>query len=240
MEDSSIADSVPLEMDDAQELQHFGAAKIQSVIRRFLCRVQAYKEVINRYEKIFDPKREAVLYYDKKKDKSQWRKPALLLHHDAPIAATYTDDEAATLIQTRIRMTLSLFRVRLMYQSSIVQQYDEESGYEYYFNPFSNATMWELPRFMGGCVDYTKKSPRPTPELKRRDTATGLISADSKSHAGKITMEVIAMIMIAVWVTMMMLCLMKAGCRMTRPLSERKRGLHGATLGKRRVSQQLR
>jgi hypothetical protein len=150
-----------LQNEDEMQLVDYSITKLQSFVRLFLCRTKLLKSINERYEKIFDPKRHKYYYYDKLKDKSSWDKPRLLLGKDLDtVAPTYTNDEAATKIQTRIRMKLSLLRVRLNYQANLITSIDEGSGANYYYNPKSDATMWDLPEFMAGRLDYEKKKPR--------------------------------------------------------------------------------
>lgn len=135
---------------------------MQSIARLFLARSRLLKKIYERYEKIRDPRRDRYYYYDKELDTSSWRKPRLLLDGDLPtVAPTYTNDEASTKIQTRIRMVLALLKVRLLYQSTIISSFDEASGAYYYYNPKSEATMWDLPTFMNNRMDYAKKKPKP-------------------------------------------------------------------------------
>jgi hypothetical protein len=150
-----------LQNEDEMQLVEYSVTKLQSFVRLFLCRTKLLKSLNVRYEKIFDPKRHKYYYYDKLRDRSSWDKPRLLLGKDLEtIAPTYTNDEAATKIQTRIRMKLSLLRVRLVYQANLITSVDEGSGANYYYNPKSDVTMWDLPEFMAGRLDYEKKKAR--------------------------------------------------------------------------------
>lgn len=144
--------------EDERQLTEYSIIKIQSVVRLFVCRSKLLKLINIRYEKIFDPNRKKYYYYDKVNDSSSWSKPRLLLDKDLDkIAQTYTDDEAAIIIQKRVRMMLSLLRVRILYQINVITSVDETSGYNYYYNPKSEMTMWELPYFMNGRMNYEKK-----------------------------------------------------------------------------------
>lgn len=70
-------------LDDEQLIiSHFGAIKLQSVARMILVRSRIIKQLNERYEKIYDPKRDRYYYYDIQQDKSSWRKPPLLLKSD--------------------------------------------------------------------------------------------------------------------------------------------------------------
>lgn len=147
--------------DDERQLIEFSVIKFQSFIRLFLVRCKLLKAINSRYEKIYDPRRQKHYYYDKEKDTSSWNKPVLLLNGDVErVAPTYLDDQAATMIQTRIRMVLALLRVRLLYQSILITSVDEASGANYYYNPRSEVTMWDLPYFMDNRLDYERKKPQ--------------------------------------------------------------------------------
>lgn len=147
--------------DDERQLIEFSVIKFQSFIRLFLVRCKLLKAINSRYEKIYDPRRQKHYYYDKEKDTSSWNKPVLLLNGDVErVAPTYLDDQAATMIQTRIRMVLALLRVRLLYQSILITSVDEASGANYYYNPRSEVTMWDLPYFMNNRLDYERKKPQ--------------------------------------------------------------------------------
>jgi hypothetical protein len=147
--------------EDERQLIEFSVIKFQSFIRLFLVRCKLLKSINSRYEKIYDPRRQKYYYYDKDKDTSSWNKPALLFNRDIErVAPTYLDNQAATMIQTRIRMVLALLRVRLLYQSMLITSVDEASGANYYYNPRSEVTMWDLPYFMNNRLDYERKKPR--------------------------------------------------------------------------------
>ncbi len=143
---------------DQLEYGEFGVTKLQACVRRYVVRSKLIRQINQRFEKILDPRRQRYYYYDKVADLSYWNKPKLLLTGDIDIISpTYTDEDAATKIQTRIRMTLATIRVRLLYQSTVIQAVDESSGSKYYYNPSTYATMWELPSFMNGRLDYERK-----------------------------------------------------------------------------------
>jgi hypothetical protein len=154
-------------MDD---LQLYSIIKIQAAIRVFITRARTLKEIRQRYEKIYDPKRKRFYYYDKLKDKSSWYKPALLLNRDLDdIAPTFTRDQAATKIQCMVRRYLAKLRVRLMYQQTVMTVKDAQSGYEYYYNPLAGSTRWELPSFMSGRLDHQRKPPKKSiPKSKKK------------------------------------------------------------------------
>lgn len=82
------------EQDDEQlVIAHYGAIKIQSIARMIIVRSRLLKQLNQRYEKIYDPKRDKYYYYDTQKDKSSWRKPVLLLKSDiSKIAPPYVPE----------------------------------------------------------------------------------------------------------------------------------------------------
>ena len=164
------------EDEDEQQMVEFSIIKLQSLVRLFIIRAKLLKSLNERYEKIFAPSKKMYYCYDRVKDTSSWRKPRLLLNKDIHnIAPTYTKDEAATMLQTRVRMMSSMLRVRMLYQSVLISSVDEGSGATYFYNPRSEATMWDLPPFMRGRMDYEKKLPivRPPKTVKRATKTDG-------------------------------------------------------------------
>lgn len=150
-------------------IKEFSVCKLQAVVRRFLVRCEVLEEVIHRYEKIYDPKRRRHYYYDKVKDKSSWIKPALLLKRDMPnVAPTYTQEQASIKIVNALRRIQALNRVRLLYQNTIMYVTDEKSGQKYYYNPLSGNSMYTLPAFMNGRLDYKKAAIKKKSKRKTR------------------------------------------------------------------------
>lgn len=139
-----------------EEIQKHCAVKVQAAARAFIARQKSFKTIQERFEKIYDPRREEYYYYDTKLDVASWDKPLLLRDKDIlSVAQTYTDDEAALMIQRQLLRRSGLRKVRMLYQKTVVATYDE--GYEatYYFNPVTEHTTWELPEFMNHKLDYT-------------------------------------------------------------------------------------
>jgi len=137
------------------QLRTDNATLLQKVARRFLARVHIHKVVNSRFEKIWDPRRRLHYYYDSLQDVSSWAKPRLLKHYDLKdVAPTYTRDEAATMIQRQLLRRVALRRVRMLYPGLVVATYDESSDASYYFNPRTEYTAWELPKFMGGKLTW--------------------------------------------------------------------------------------
>lgn len=156
------------DLDEAKLYQEYSTIKIQSIVRLFIARSKLIHKIGETTEKIYDPKRKHYYYYDKKKNKSTWKKPRLLYNSDLKASPTYTEDEASTKIQTRVRMKQSLKKVRKLYQNSIIFQTDETSGYTFYTNPKYGNAMWELPKFMDGRLNHADKVKK-----KRKDGKSG-------------------------------------------------------------------
>ena len=79
-----------------EEIQKHCAVKVQAAARAFIARQKSFKTIQERFEKIYDPRREEYYYYDTKLDVASWDKPLLLRDKDIlSVAQTYTDDEAA-------------------------------------------------------------------------------------------------------------------------------------------------
>ncbi len=172
------------------EVQEYSVIKIQAAIRVFLTRTRVLKEIRQRYEKIYDPRRKRFYYYDKVKDKSSWYKPVLLMSHDLDdIAPTFTRGEAAIKIQCIVRRYLAKLRVRLLYQQTVMTVKDKQSGLEYYYNPLAGTTRWELPSFMVGRLDHQRKPPRksipkPKKKVSPADATTSNTNKDDKLKNG--------------------------------------------------------
>jgi hypothetical protein len=147
-------------MDDDNEFdaESYSTIKVQALIRRFLVRSRALKDVYKRYEKIFDPKRKRYYYYDKEKNKSSWMKPVLLLKKDlADVAPTYTRDQAARKLQNVFRKCMAKLKVRILYQGALTTIADEKTGKRLFYNPRSGRTFEKLPLFMKGRLDHKRK-----------------------------------------------------------------------------------
>eukprot|EP01031_Cornospumella_fuschlensis_P027695 gene27695-33452_t len=144
---------------EGEETQ-FYAAKLQAVARKFIVRSKIMKEITDRYEKIFDPKRKKYYYYDKKLDSSSWLKPVMLLDKDIEdVAPTYLPDQAALKLQRAVRRFLALLKVRLKFQECVMRVKDEKSNEDYFVNSKTGAKFQHLPSFMNGKLDYQRKEP---------------------------------------------------------------------------------
>lgn len=86
-------------MDDFEDelalMEQFGAIKLQSIVRMILVRSRIIKQINDRYEKIFDPRRQRHYYYDRINDTSSWGKPLLLRNSDIKIVSPTFIDESA-------------------------------------------------------------------------------------------------------------------------------------------------
>ncbi|RYH20161.1 hypothetical protein EON65_24355 [archaeon] len=168
-----------MEALDGEETQ-FYAAKLQAAARKFIVRSKIMKQITERYEKIFDPKRKKYYYYDKKFDSSSWLKPVLLLDKDIEdVAPTYLPEQAAVKLQRIIRRFLSLLRVRIKFQESIVKVKDEKSNVEYYINSKTGSKLQQLPSFMNGRLDYERKEPRELGPVNSDDESDDNSDAES-------------------------------------------------------------
>lgn len=147
-----------IDVDDedlSEEIREACACKIQSTIRRFLSRCRLYHLVVGRFEKIFDPKRKRFYYYDKVMDRSSWKKPSVLRKTEIlEISPTYTQDEAAMLIQRNLLRRAALRKVRVLYKKTVQVVVDEASKRKSYLNPLTGSHSHKLPNFMGGRLDH--------------------------------------------------------------------------------------
>jgi hypothetical protein len=145
--------------DAAADANIYSAIKVQALIRRFIVRRRELKKVFDRFEKIYDPKRKRYYYYDKTTNSSSWLKPPLLTGGlDIPeVAPTYSPEQAALKIQTKIRQFLARQKVRLIYQTVLTTITDWKLGKVSYYNPQTGASFDKLPKFMNGRMDYKKK-----------------------------------------------------------------------------------
>ena len=81
---------------------------IQCAFRVNLARKCFRKKLEGRYEKIYDPRREKFYYYDRQLRRSTWKKPVLVAYvGDLGIAPTYTEEQAAIMIQRQVRRRLA-------------------------------------------------------------------------------------------------------------------------------------
>jgi len=90
---------------------------VQCCIRKWLSKVKFREKLSERYEKIYDPKRKKYFYYDSLLARSSWKKPRLLkrVGGDLNVAPTYTDIQAAILVQRNFRRYKSRRRFLRLY-----------------------------------------------------------------------------------------------------------------------------
>eukprot|EP01036_Dinobryon_divergens_P025018 gene25018-33527_t len=167
----------------------FNATVIQSLARRYIVRKTILQTLNERYEKIYDPKRKKCFYYDTRFDTSSWEKPRLFLKTSdvSKLSSIYSRDEAATVIQSRARGRISLHRVRILYQSCTKASKDPATGNTFYYNSKTRRTMWQLPTFMSGKLNYgTQKAVLSASKSFKRDEDDSIesksdISEDSET-----------------------------------------------------------
>ena len=141
-----------------REMKVSCAIVMQALARRYFSRCKVIRFVSKRFEKIWDPKTDKHYYYDTKKDKASWTKPAILLHADLEdIAPTYLDEPAVLMVQCQYRRLVALRVVQKLYKEVISEISDDTTETKYYFNPRLFTTNWDLPAFMQGEYDHEPK-----------------------------------------------------------------------------------
>lgn len=127
--------------------------RVQSIFRAWFARKAAVIEIKRRWEKIYDPKRQRHYYFDTVNACSQWRKPKLLRNDDIEhISALYSREQAAVVIQRQIRRRQAHLLVVRMYVKVVQVLFDDQSGYEYWYNPSTGFTAWSPPNFLANQV----------------------------------------------------------------------------------------
>jgi hypothetical protein len=117
-------------LEEQEMIQTYGAVKIQSIARMIIVRARLLKQLNDRYEKIYDPRRERYYYYDKLKDKSSWGKPLLLLKSDINlISPTYVESNGQESSQVDAESITTLGSEELD-KATVDSDDDEESGSE--------------------------------------------------------------------------------------------------------------
>jgi hypothetical protein len=95
-----------------------------------IVRARLLKQLNDRYEKIYDPRRERYYYYDKVKDESSWGKPLLLLKSDVNlISPTYVESNGQESGQVDAESVTTLGSEELD-KATVDSDDDDESGSE--------------------------------------------------------------------------------------------------------------
>ncbi|CAM9624079.1 unnamed protein product, partial [Choristocarpus tenellus] len=136
-----------------EEVQH--VVNIQRVVRGFAGRLAALKQVNEVIEKIYDPRTGGFYYYNSITGESSWKSPAMLkrilgefgdLEH---VANTYTDEQAAVMLQAAWRQRMAKKITRTLVASVILKVYDPSTGADYYYNTMTGDTFWSKPSLLG-------------------------------------------------------------------------------------------
>jgi len=183
------------EDDEEEELEGpevFVAIKIQALIRRFIVRTKLTKKLCERYEKIYDYKRQRHYYYDKDTDTSSWFKPALFLNADAiKIAPPFTEEAAANVIKYQFKRLAALRRIRILYASVIKEEKDEKTRATFYRNTITGKIFWSLnalPLFIDGELDHSFREKEEEDEDEDEDETESEESINSEAERYQLKM----------------------------------------------------
>ena len=101
-------------------------------------------------EKIYDPRTDDYFYYNKVTTESRWTKAKCLGNHDIEnLAATYTEEQGALMIQSALRRKFAKKRVRKLYAMIVSKVYDEYTDAYYYYNADTGEAFWDKPLILG-------------------------------------------------------------------------------------------
>lgn len=168
-------------MDSEKSLRYI--VKAQSIARKFVLRSRFLKQLEDRYEKIYDPKRDRYFYYDRLTDTSSWEKPVVFGKDDVEeISSIFTPDEASVIVVRSLLRYIALRKIRMQCQS-VLNQIVGEDGSKYYVNTYTNETLHRLPRFMKGRFNYRYKFRR------RSDASAEDTSSEEDSEGSDEEME---------------------------------------------------
>jgi hypothetical protein len=147
------------EGDMLAEMEMIMAIQIQKRIRGFIVRSRRRKYVHERFEKIWDPRRDKHYFYDTEEDTAAWKLPLVFrkFEPEFEIAPTFLPDDGARVIQTMARRVAALCRVRIMYKEQWEEVFDFYSSSNYYANRKTYQSSWMLPKFMKGVYDHEVK-----------------------------------------------------------------------------------
>jgi Leucine-rich repeat (LRR) protein len=141
---------MPLSEEDA-------TLRLQALARGYIGRLRAIAALNDVWEKVPDLKQgHACYYYNRRTDESSWDKPRLLVALLGPmgdldeVASPYTEDQAATLVQSAWRRRMAQQIVRLAVAQEWSKAHDEDSGASYYYNARTGEASWVKPVLLGG------------------------------------------------------------------------------------------
>lgn len=155
--------------------------KAQAIARKFVLRSRFLQQLEERYEKIYDPKRDRYFYYDRINDISTWQKPVVFGKDDVEeISSIYTPDEASIIIYRTLLRYIALRKIRMQYQAVVMQMLDED-GSKYYVNSRTNESTHTLPRFMNGRFNYRYK----TRKARRDSDVSSQATSEEESAASE-------------------------------------------------------
>ncbi|CAM9426984.1 unnamed protein product, partial [Discosporangium mesarthrocarpum] len=137
------------------ETENFATIQIQRVVRGFKGRIEALKHVNDVVEKVYDPRTGGYYYFNTVAQTSSWAPPAIVKrilgeYGDLDrISSTYTDDQAAVMLQTAWRCRMAKKMTRMLVVSMVTKIHDPSTGGHYYYNSITGETSWNKPLLMG-------------------------------------------------------------------------------------------
>eukprot|EP00752_Nemacystus_decipiens_P011953 g10598.t1 len=139
----------------SQDPELASAVHAQRVVRGFLGRLAALRQANLVYEKIFDPRTRGYYYYNTHTFETTWTPPKVVTRILGEfgdldtIAPTYTEEEAAIMLQAAWRRRRGIRMARALLASVVSKILDEASGAHYYFNSLTGETSWSKPALFG-------------------------------------------------------------------------------------------